>query len=459
MSGTSHLSIVILAAGQGSRMKSALPKVLHPLAGKPLLQHVLASARQLSPKELMVVYGHGGDQVRSVIDDGSILWTEQKEQKGTGHAVQQAIPEIGDDRCVLILYGDVPLISTATLVELIKQVTETQMALLTVHLENPTGYGRIVRDNHSKVQSIVEDKDANDGQREIDEINTGILAVQAGKLKSWLGQLKNNNAQGEYYLTDIIAMAVNDGIEVVTSHPSCEEEVMGINSRGQLAELERFYQRRQAEKLMAEGVSLADPNRIDIRGKLTVGRDIFIDANVIFEGEVSLGDNVRIGANCHISNSKIEAGVEILPMCVIENALVGKAARVGPFSRLRPGANLAGGNHIGNFVEIKNSNIGQGSKVNHLTYIGDTDMGSGVNIGAGTITANYDGANKHRTIIEDNASTGSNSVLVAPIKIGRGATIGAGTVLRKEAPAGELTLSVVKQKTIEGWKRPTKNRT
>ena len=456
MSGTSHLSIVILAAGQGSRMKSSLPKVLHLLAGKPLLQHVLDSARQLSPKELIIVYGHGGEQVRSAIDDGTILWTEQKEQKGTGHAVQQAIPEIDDDRCVLILYGDVPLISTITLANLIEQVSENQMALLTVHLENPAGYGRIVRDIHSKVQSIVEDKDASDEQRGINEINTGILAVQASKLKSWLGQLKNNNAQGEYYLTDIIAMAVKDGMEVVTSHPSCEEEVMGINSRQQLAEMERYYQRQQADSLMAQGVSLADPSRIDIRGKLTVGRDIFIDANVIFEGEVSLADNVSIGANCIICNSTIETGVEILPMCVIEDAVVGKDARVGPYSRLRPGAKLAGGNHIGNFVEIKNSNIGLGSKVNHLTYIGDTDMGSDVNIGAGTITANYDGANKHRTTIEDNASTGSNSVLVAPIKVGKGATIGAGTVLRKDAPAGELTLSAVKQKTIEGWKRPVK---
>lgn len=456
MSGSSHLSIVILAAGQGSRMKSALPKVLHRLAGKPLLQHVLDSAQLLAPKELVVVYGHGGEQVRTSITDQAIVWAEQKEQKGTGHAVQQAMPAISDDCCVLILYGDVPLISETTLAGLIAQVSESQMALLTVHLENPAGYGRIVRDAQGKVQSIVEHKDATDEQHKITEINTGILAVQASKLKSWLGQLKNNNAQGEYYLTDIVAMAVHDGIEVVASHPSCEEEVMGINSRTQLADMERYYQRQMAEVLMAQGVSLADPYRIDIRGKMNVGRDIFIDSNVIFEGTVTIGDNVSIGANCVIINSSIEAGVELLPMCVVEDAVIGKGARVGPYSRLRPGARLAGDNHIGNFVEIKNSNIGLGSKVNHLTYIGDTDMGSSVNIGAGTITANYDGANKHRTTIEDNASTGSNSVLVAPIIVGKGATIGAGTVLRKDAPAGELTLSVVKQKTVEGWKRPVK---
>ena len=456
MSGPGHLSIVILAAGQGSRMKSALSKVLHPLAGKPLLQHVLDSARCLSPKELIVVYGHGGEQVRDAISDKAITWAEQKQQKGTGHAVQQAMPTIADDRSVLILYADVPLISETTLAGLIKQVTETQMALLTVHLENPAGYGRIVRDVHGMVQSIVEEKDASDEQRKITEINTGILAVKANKLKQWLAKLNNNNAQGEYYLTDIIAMAVSDGMEVITTHPATVEEVMGINSRAELAQMERYYQGQMAEALMAEGVSLADPRRIDIRGRLSVGRDIFIDTNVIFMGEVSIGDNVTIGANCVIINSTIEAGVEILPMCVIENATIGKDSRVGPFSRLRPGANLSGDNHIGNFVEIKNSNIGLGSKVNHLTYIGDTDMGSGVNIGAGTITANYDGANKHRTTIEDNASTGSNSVLVAPIKVGKGATIGAGTVLRKDAPAEELTLTALKQKTIEGWKRPVK---
>jgi len=458
MSGSSHLSIVILAAGQGSRMKSALAKVLHPLAGKPLLQHVLDSARCLSPKELIVVYGHGGEQVRDAIDDKAITWAEQKQQKGTGHAVQQAMSTIADDRSVLILYADVPLISETTLAGLIKQVNETQMALLTVHLENPAGYGRIVRDVHGLVQSIVEEKDASDEQRKITEINTGILAVKANKLKQWLSKLKNNNAQGEYYLTDIIAMAVSDGMEVITTHPATVEEVMGINSRAELAQMERYYQRQMAAAIMAEGVSLADPGRIDIRGRLSVGRDIFIDTNVIFVGEVSIGDNVTIGANCVIINSVIEAGVEILPMCVVENATIGKDSRVGPFSRLRPGANLSGDNHIGNFVEIKNSNIGLGSKVNHLTYIGDTDMGGGVNIGAGTITANYDGANKHRTTIEDRASTGSNSVLVAPIKVGRGATIGAGTVLRKDAPAEELTLTALKQKTIEGWKRPTKKR-
>jgi len=456
MSGTEHLSIVILAAGQGSRMKSSLPKVLHPLAGKPLLQHVLDSAHQLSSKETVVVYGHGGDKVRELITDDAIVWAEQKEQLGTGHAVQQAVPHLNDDHIVLILYGDVPLTQTLTLGELVQQVDDKHMALLTVHLQDPSGYGRIVRDRHGVVQSIVEHKDATDEQHNISEINTGILAVKAKQLKAWLSRLKNNNAQKEYYLTDIIAMAVNDGITVSTTHPANEQEVEGINSRSQLAVMERYYQRQQAERLMAEGVTIIDPDRIEIRGEVKVGRDVTIDINTILQGKVEIEDNVSIGANCVIINSHLKADVELLPMCVVEGAIIGVGSRVGPYSRLRPGANLAGNNHIGNFVEIKKSNIGQGSKVNHLTYIGDTDMGSGVNIGAGTITANYDGANKHRTKIEDNASTGSNSVLVAPITVGKGATIGASTVLRKDAPAGELTLSVVKQKTIEGWKRPVK---
>ena len=458
MSGTEHLSIVILAAGQGSRMKSSLPKVLHPLAGKALLQHVLDSACNLAPKEMVVVYGHGGEQVRDAIDDAAIHWAEQKEQLGTGHAVQQAAPHLQDEHIVLILYGDVPLTQESTLSELVRLVDDQHMALLSVHLQDPTGYGRIVRDKHGAVQSIVEHKDASDEQHKITEINTGILAVKAKQLKDWLSRLKNNNAQNEYYLTDIIAMAVSDGITVRTTHPANEQEVEGINSRSQLALMERYYQRQQAENLMAEGVTIIDPNRLEIRGDVKIGRDVTIDINCILQGNVEIDDNVSIGANCVIINSHVKAGVELLPMCVIEDAIVGAGSRVGPYSRLRPGANLAGDNHIGNFVEIKNSNIGQGSKVNHLTYIGDTDMGRGVNIGAGTITANYDGANKHRTKIEDNASTGSNSVLVAPIKVGKGATIGAGTVLRKDAPEGELTLSVVKQKTIEGWKRPEKKK-
>lgn len=454
----SKLNVIILAAGQGTRMKSRLPKVLHPLGGKPLLAHVIDAANVLNPAKLLVVYGHGGQQVQDTINSPAIHWVEQMEQLGTGHAVNQAAPEIDEDSTVLVLYGDVPLINSNTLSDLVYQAGNDSLGLLTVHLDDPTGYGRIARDAHGKVKYIVEQKDANSEELKITESNTGILAINGGRLKQWLARLKNNNAQGEYYLTDIIAMAVADKVEVKTAHPLGEEEVLGVNSRAQLAHLERYYQRQQAEALMAQGVTIIDPNRIDIRGDVTVGQDITLDVNVILEGKVSIADNVTIGANCVIRDSVIEEGVELKPMCIVEQARIGKQAIVGPWSRLRPGADLAGGNHIGNFVEIKNSNIGLGSKVNHLTYIGDTDMGSGVNIGAGTITANYDGANKHRTTIEDNASTGSNSVLVAPIKVGKGATIGAGTILRKEAPAGELTLTVIKQKTIEGWKRPTKNK-
>ena len=455
---TSKLNVIILAAGQGTRMKSSLPKVLHPLGGKALLAHVIDAANILNPAKLIVVYGHGGQQVQQTINNPAICWVEQAEQLGTGHAVNQAIPEIDTDSTILILYGDVPLINPETLSDLVYQAGSDSLGLLTVHLDDPTGYGRIARNSHGKVQYIVEQKDANSEELQISESNTGILAVNGGKLKQWLSQLKNNNAQGEYYLTDVIAMAVTDKVEVKTAHPVSEEEVLGVNSRSQLAQLERYYQRQQAESLMAQGVTIIDPNRIDIRGEVTVGQDITLDINVVLQGKVSIADNVTIGANCVIRDSVIEEGVELKPMCVVEQARIGKEAIVGPYSRLRPGTILSGGNHIGNFVEIKNSNIGLGSKVNHLTYIGDTDMGSGVNIGAGTITANYDGANKHRTIIEDNASTGSNSVLVAPIKVGKGATIGAGTILRKEAPPGELTLTVIKQKTIEGWKRPEKNK-
>lgn len=457
---TTKLNVIILAAGQGTRMKSRLPKVLHPLGGQALLGHVIKASQQLNPTQLVVVYGHGGQQVRDAINNPAITWAEQKEQLGTGHAVNQAMPHVDDNSTVLILYGDVPLIKSDTLTDLVYQAGTDKLGLLTVHLDDPTGYGRIARDAHGKVKYIVEQKDADSDELQISESNTGILAVNGAKLCQWLGQLKNtNNAQGEYYLTDIIAMAVADGVEVVTSHPATAEEVEGINSRSQLAKMERAYQRQQAEALMAQGVTIIDPARIEVRGEVEVGQDITIDVNVVLEGKVKIGDNVSIGANCVVINSEIEVGAEIRPMCVIEQARVGAGCQIGPYSRLRPGSVLAGDNHIGNFVEIKNSNIGQGSKVNHLTYIGDTDMGAGVNIGAGTITANYDGANKHRTAIEDNASTGSNSVLVAPVKVGKAATIGAGTVLRKEAPEGELTLSVVKQRTVEGWKRPTKKKT
>lgn len=456
MSVSNELNVIVLAAGQGTRMKSSLPKVLHPLGGRPLLAHVIKAAHELHAEKLVVVYGHGGEQVCECIDDPAIVWVEQAEQLGTGHAVNQAMPEVDDDSISLVLYGDVPLINHQTLSDLVSRARNDKLALLTVYLEDPSGYGRIVRDVQGHVSCIVEEKDANEEQRRIGEANTGILAVRGRLLRRWLNQLENDNAQGEYYLTDIIAMAVADGVEIKTCQPDSEEEVLGVNSRSQLAQLERYYQYQQAEALMAQGVTIIDPARIDVRGEVTVGQDISIDVNVILEGKVVIANGVHIGANCIIKDSQIEADVEILPMCVIEQARVGAGSRLGPYSRLRPGAELAGANHIGNFVEIKNSHIGLGSKVNHLSYVGDTDMGAGVNIGAGTITANYDGANKHRTVIEDNASTGSNSVLVAPTKVGKGATLGAGTVLRKEAPAGELTMSVIKQKTVAGWKRPLK---
>lgn len=454
MSNT-HISVVILAAGQGTRMKSGLPKVLHPVAGKPMVQHVIDTAKTLSAKNIVVVYGHGGEMVPESINDESIIFAKQEQQLGTGHAVQQAMPHVGDDETVLVLYGDVPLIQDDTLAELIKNA-DNALGLLSVHLSDPFGYGRIVRDEHGAVVAIVEHKDATPEQLKITEGNTGILAANGKQLKSWLNNLNNDNAQGEFYLTDVIAMAVNDGVSVNTSHPETEDEVLGVNSRNQLAYIERVYQHMQAENLMTQGVTIIDPYRIDVRGNIKVGQDVTFDINVVLQGDVSIADNVVVGANSVIINSTIEQNVEILPMCVIEDAHVGAGTRIGPYSRLRPGASLAGDNHIGNFVEIKNSSIGQGSKVNHLSYVGDTEMGSGVNIGAGTITANYDGANKHKTIIEDNASTGSNSVMVAPVKISKGTTIGAGSVITKDTPEGKLTLTRSKQITIDGWQRPKK---
>ena len=456
MSQENHVSVVILAAGQGTRMKSKLPKVLHPIGGKPLLAHVIHAAYALSAKKTVVVYGHGGEQVKSRLTNEDVIWVEQARQLGTGHAVAQATPELDDDHIILVLYGDVPLINSGTLSELIMQASNNALALLTVHLDDPHGYGRIVRDEHGAVQRIVEQKDANEKELQINEINTGILAVQGGLLKGWLGRLDNSNAQGEYYLTDIIAMAVADGVKVQTAHPDSEDEVLGVNSRNQLAYLERVFQRQCAEVLMANGATIIDPARIDIRGTVKTGKDVTFDVNVVLEGHVSIGDDVYIGPGCVIKDCEIADGVQIQAMCVLEHARVGAKAIIGPYSRLRPGAELAGDNHIGNFVEIKNSVIGKGSKVNHLSYIGDTDMGSGVNIGAGTITANYDGANKHRTTIKDNASTGSNSVLVAPVIVGKGATIGAGSVITREAPEGKLILTRAKQKIIDGWQRPVK---
>ncbi len=451
----SNLTIVILAAGQGTRMKSRLPKVLHPLAGRPLLAHVIDTARSLKPAKIIIVYGHGGEQVPETLASDDLTWVEQTEQLGTGHAVEQAMAEIDDESNLLILYGDVPFTQTNTLAEMVRLGSEG-FGLLTVHLSDPTGYGRIVRNSHGEVLRIVEEKDASEAERGITEINSGIMCTSAKLMRDWLGRLENNNAQKEFYLTDTIAMAVATGVPVNTAHPAMEQEVIGINSRSQLAELERYYQLQLAEQLMASGVTIIDPSRLDIRGDVQIATDVTIDINVILQGNVRIEAGASIGPNCVIIDSSIGEGAELLPNCVIENSSVGAGCQLGPFARLRPGAMLSDNAKVGNFVEIKNSSIGRGSKVNHLSYIGDTSMGEGVNIGAGTITANYDGANKHRTVIEDKVSTGANSVMVAPVTIETGATIGAGSVITKTAPEGQLTLTRAKQVTIEGWQRPVK---
>ncbi len=457
MSNNSHLNIVILAAGQGTRMKSSLPKVLHTLAGLPLVQHVINTSKKLKPEIINVVYGHGGEQVQQQINDPDINWVLQAEQLGTGHAVDQVTDQLKNEQLVLILYGDVPLIKNETLIKLLDQAKDG-FSLLTMNLDNPQGYGRIVRNTNGLVENITEEKDASEEIKEIKEVNTGILAVKASLLKGWLSQLDNSNAQKEYYLTDVIAMAVKDNFTVHTTQPDNEYEVMGVNNRLQLSELERYYQQEQANKLMTDGITLADPTRIDIRGEIIHGQDISIDINTVFEGNVSIGNNVSIGANCVIKNSKIADGVVILPMSILDNASVGKGSKVGPFARLRPGAVLSENTHIGNFVEIKKSFIGLGSKVNHLTYVGDSLVGKNVNIGAGTITCNYDGANKHQTIIEDNVFIGSATQLVAPVKIGKNVTIGAGSTITMDVADDELVTTRVKQKSIRGWKRPVKNK-
>ena len=449
------LEVIILAAGQGKRMYSALPKVLHPLAGKALLGHVFDAARQLSPRALHVVYGHGGDQVRAVFADQKVTWVLQAEQLGTGHAVQQAIDGVGDTQA-LILYGDVPLIRPETLQTLMSLTGPNKLALLTAQMENPHGYGRVLRDAAGKVVRIVEQKDATPQEAQVREVNTGILIAPAARLKKWLAQLRNNNAQREYYLTDVIAMAVADGVDIVTHQPSAAWEVFGVNSKRELAALERIHQQNVAQSLLERGVTLHDPARIDIRGELTCGRDVVIDVNVVFEGKVTLADGVHIGPNNVIRDTAIGARTEIQPNCVIDDVRIGADCRIGPFARIRPGTTIADHAHVGNFVEIKKSDIGVASKVNHLSYVGDSTLGRDVNVGAGTITCNYDGANKSRTVIGDNAFIGSNSALVAPITIGAGATIGAGSVITKDAPAGELTLARGEQKTIKGWQRPVK---
>ncbi|THK41651.1 UDP-N-acetylglucosamine diphosphorylase/glucosamine-1-phosphate N-acetyltransferase [Methylophaga sp. SB9B] len=450
------LAIIILAAGKGTRMKSAKPKVMHTLGGKPLLQHVIDTAKQLSPSKLAVVCGNGADEVVPYLQNQQIDVVMQHEQKGTGHAVEQAKASFVNSEQVLVLYGDVPLITADTLQDLIESGDNNSLKVLTAILDDPTGYGRIVRDYEDNMLCITEEKDADEEIKLINEINTGIMCIPAKWLTEALSQLDNNNAQGEYYLTDLIAKAVAQGIEINSVTCEDEMEVAGINNRVQLAEVESYYQQLKATDLMMSGVTFRDPARVDIRGDIKAGQDITIDINVIFEGINSIADNVSIGANCIIINSVIHEGAEILPNSIIENAEVGTNCSVGPFARLRPGSKLAAKARVGNFVEIKNANIGLGSKINHLSYIGDTDMGADVNIGAGTITCNYDGANKHRTVIGDRVFVGSDTQLVAPVTVEDGATIGAGSTIRKTAPANALTLTKSEQKTVKGWVRPVK---
>ena len=451
------LTIIILAAGQGTRMRSNLPKVLQPLAGRPLLAHVVATAHELDAEDVCVVYGHGGESVPEAIGDDSLRWALQAEQLGTGHAVQQAMPATPDDNQVLILFGDVPLLTADTLRRLLAETGPDELAVLSVDLDDPTGYGRILRQGEGVV-GIVEQKDADESQRAIREINTGVMVCAASRLRAWLENLGNDNAQGEYYLTDVVAMAVAEGVAVRGVKAENWTEVMGINDKKQLAEAERALQARLVEELMAAGVGFADPARVDIRGKLECGQDVFIDVNAVFEGNVSLGDGVRVESNNVVCDSQLGAGTVVRPNCHIEGATTGADCVIGPFARLRPGAELADNVRIGNFVEVKKSTIADGSKVNHLTYIGDAEIGTGVNVGAGTITCNYDGANKHKTTIGDHVFIGSGVELVAPVKIGDGATIGAGSTITKSAPDGELTIGRSKQVTIKGWRKPTKEK-
>ena len=450
------LSIIVLAAGKGTRMRSEWPKVLAPLAGRPLLEHVLDGARELSPASLAVVIGHGADSVRQGCSGDAPGWVEQQQQLGTGHAVQQALPGVPDEHTVLVLYGDVPLVSSATL-KALAEVAQSQscLTLLTTRLADPAGYGRIMRDQHGAIQAIVEERDATEAQRAITEINTGLMAAPAGKLRRWLEAVSNNNAQGEYYLTDVVALAVADG-ETVAGVEAEPSEVAGVNDRAQLAQLERRYQLKQAEAVMAAGVTVLDPARLDIRGRCSAGADSVLDVNVVLEGDISLGRRVRIGAHCHLRDCELGDDVQVLPFSHLEGVKVASGVTIGPYARLRPGTELAEGARVGNFVEIKNSRIGANSKINHLSYIGDTTMGNGVNIGAGTITCNYDGVNKHPTQIGDDVFVGSDSQLVAPVKIGDGATIGAGSTITRNAPPGQLSLTRVRQQSVSGWRRPRK---
>jgi len=448
---------VILAAGQGKRMRSDLPKVVHPLAGRPLLAHVLETARSLSPAKLCVVVGHGAEAVRVRFPEASLEWAKQERQLGTGHAVLQALPHL-DEGVVLVLYGDVPLIARDTLASLVDAAAKGSLALLTQRIADPKGYGRIVRDAAGKVARIVEEKDATDAERRITEVNTGILAASRKLLAGWLSRLTNDNAQREYYLTDIVGLAVADGIAIEVRNPGAAHECLGVNSKSDLAALERLLQMNQSQRLLEAGVTLADPARIDVRGTLECGRDVSIDVNCIFEGRVVLGDGVTVGANCILKDVTVGNGTEVKPFSLIEEASIGANARIGPYARIRPGTELADEVHIGNFVEVKASTFGRGSKANHLAYIGDSSVGSAVNIGAGTITCNYDGANKHRTVIEDDVHIGSDVQLVAPVTVGKGATIGAGATIVKDVPPGGLTLTEKKQLSKPGWKRPTKKK-
>ena len=436
-------------------MRSDLPKVLQPLAGKPMLRHVLDTAKSLAADDVCVVYGHGGEAVPAAIADVTLRWSLQADQLGTGHAVQQAMPETPDGNQVLILFGDVPLLTTTTLERLLEQTSDDQVAVLSVDLEDPTGYGRVVREG-DRVTGIVEHKDATAEQRAITEINTGVMVCPAARLRAWLDNLGNDNSQGEYYLTDVVAMAVEQGVTVNGIKAESETEVMGINDKKQLAEAERAHQAKLVDALMAQGVGFADPARVDIRGTLSCGKDVFIDVNAVFEGDVTLGDGVTIESNNLIRDSKLGEATMVHPNCHIVDTVTGNNCEIGPFARLRPGVELANNVKIGNFVEVKKSTIADGSKVNHLTYVGDSEVGTGVNVGAGVITCNYDGANKHPTRIGDGASIGANVNLVAPVEVGAGATIGAGSTINKDAPAGELTIARTKQTTVKGWTRPTK---
>lgn len=452
----SQLNIVILAAGKGTRMHSNTPKVLHEVGARPILGHVIDCAKALKPHKIIVVYGYGGETVKQAFAHEEIVWVHQAEQHGTGHAVQQAMPHLEMDAHTLILLGDVPLIDVQACEKLVKQ-GQDKLAILSFNKPDPTGYGRIVRNSLGNVTAIVEHKDATPVQREIKEVNTGIMAMPNANLLTWLSKLTNHNAQGEYYLTDIVALAVQDNVDVVAEITADEWSVTGINSKADLAQIERVYQTRIAHQLMQQGVTLKDPARLDVRGQLQCGRDVEIDVNCVFEGHVTLGEGVKVAANCVIKNAVIAAGTKIAAFSHIDDTEIGENARIGPFARLRPGTKLQADTHIGNFVELKNAQVDIGSKVNHLSYVGDATVGKNVNIGAGTITCNYDGANKFRTVIEDEAFIGSDSQLVAPVTIGRGATIAAGSTITRDAPADQLTFCRAKeQRSIAGWKRPQK---